>query len=91
MAVRGKRGEAKAEGGGGVRLRVVALILHDFYEEAEVCAVQVGCAAAGIRRGWVEDLASYGGQGEDRRGREGEGKGGRAVDVTDRSVTSSPC
>ena len=51
---------------GKVGLRVVALALHDFYEEAEVCAVQVGCAAAGIRRGWVEDLASYGGQGEER-------------------------
>ena len=62
------RGEGVECAGEGerVRLRVVALALPEFYEEAEVCAVQVGCVAAGIRRWLFEDLASYGGQGEER-------------------------
>ena len=46
---------------------MVALPKSQFYGEAEVCAVQVGCVAAGIRRWLVEDLASYGGQGEERQ------------------------
>ena len=74
MAVRGKRGEAKAVGGGWVRLRVVALLSQKFCEEAEVCAVQVGCVVAGIRRWLIEDSASYGGREKGRR--KGRGGGG---------------
>ena len=54
---------------------MVALPKSQFYGDDEVCAVQVGCVAAGIRRWLVEDLASYG-EREKGRGREGEGKGG---------------
>ena len=48
-----QRGDAVGGVGeeGKLRLRVVALLSHKFCEKAEVCAVQVGCVAAGIRRG----------------------------------------
>ena len=68
MADEDQRGEAVggAEGGERVRLRVVASPSPKFCEEAEVCAVQVGCVAAGIRRWLIEDSASYGGEGKER-------------------------
>ena len=48
-----QRGEAVGGVGeeGKLRLRVIALLSQKFCEEAEVWAVQVGCVAAGIRRG----------------------------------------